>query len=83
MGFCNRTTLPRDRDRLLSKFALPSLCSRNSEPIGLCKQSRIRESRTYHLYRPRLAGLMQTRTLGPVNVRDTKQIEQSFEEGKE
>jgi hypothetical protein len=34
-------------------------------------------TRMYHLYRLGLAGLMPIRTLGPVNERDAKDIEQS------
>ncbi|CAJ0893249.1 hypothetical protein R77567_04425 [Ralstonia sp. LMG 32965] len=36
----------------------------------------------YHQCWPPLAGLMQTRTLGSVNVPDARRMEQSFEEDK-
>ncbi|MGA4102225.1 hypothetical protein ACI2S5_14855 [Ralstonia nicotianae] len=37
-------------------------------------------TRMYHLYRLGLAGLIQIRALGPVDVRDAPRIEQSFGE---
>ncbi|MHA6829173.1 hypothetical protein ACQUJV_23570 [Ralstonia pseudosolanacearum] len=37
-------------------------------------------TRMYHLYRLGLAGLMPIRTLGPVNLRDAKDIEQWYRE---
>lgn len=70
---------PRDDDTARSLYDLfgpPLRRERKLQCLTLYDPS----TRMYHLYRLGLAGLMQIRTLGPVNLRDAKHIEQSFGE---
>ncbi len=65
-----------DTDPIYELFGPPLRRERKLQCLTLYDPS----TRMYHLYRLGLAGLMQIRTLGPVNVRDAKHIEQSFGE---
>ncbi|MEQ6351232.1 hypothetical protein [Ralstonia pseudosolanacearum] len=70
---------PRDDDTARSLYELfgpPLRRERRLQCLTLYDPS----TRMYHLYRLGLDGLKQIRTLGPVNVRDAKHIEQSLGE---
>ncbi|QKL91139.1 hypothetical protein HI802_02945 [Ralstonia solanacearum] len=70
---------PRDDDTARSLYELfgpPLRRERKLQCLTLYNPS----TRMYHLYKLGPVGLMPIRTLGPVNVRDAKHIEQSLGE---
>lgn len=71
------STRNNDTDRLLNELFGPPL--RRERKLH-CLTLYDPWTRMYHLYRLGLAGLMPIRTLGPVNLRDAKDIEQWYRE---
>ncbi|MCK4132589.1 hypothetical protein Q3P06_10985 [Ralstonia pseudosolanacearum] len=70
-------TRDNDTDRLLNElFGPPLRRERKLQCLTLYNPW----ARMYHLYRLGPDGLARFRTLGPVNLRDAKRIEQSYRE---
>ncbi|CAJ0881293.1 hypothetical protein [Ralstonia flatus] len=69
------STPENDTDRLINElFGPPRRPERKLHCLTLYNPW----TRMYHLYRLGVAGLMPIRTLGPVNLRDAKDIEQWY-----
>ncbi|MET2521753.1 hypothetical protein [Ralstonia pseudosolanacearum] len=71
------STRKNDTDRLINElFGPPLRLERKLHCLTLYDPW----TRMYHLYRLGLAGLMPIRTIGPLNPRDAKDIEQWYRE---